>query len=189
MIHPFSTLTNLAYVLAGMAIALRGHPTGVFVGIAFVVLGMGSAWYHATRVAEHQLADERGMYLAFSMLIGATFTGVVPDLWLVGVMILATTMGVVLASVAAHPKVSSFTVIPVLVLSMLALLALNHDAMAALKLLVAFLAIEAWREIPENNFGPPRPAWVMRLYDPIHGIWHLVTAYLMYMSYVVATSG
>lgn len=84
--EPFSTSTNLAYIMAGLAIYLYSVPNGAFVhmqmytvGTLFVILGTGSAAMHASGSIVggwQHAADIFGIYALFVSLAGVSFLGV-----------------------------------------------------------------------------------------------------------------
>lgn len=84
--EPFSTSSNLAYIMSALAIYLYYIPNGAFVhmqmytvGTLFILLGTGSAAMHAdgSRVGGWQHAtDIFGIYALFISLAGVSFLGV-----------------------------------------------------------------------------------------------------------------
>ena len=156
------------------------------VGLSFVALGVASGLHHFFNttlappvVPWAQLADERGMYLAFSVLAGVLWAmayrlrgGYRTTLVLVGLA-----QGIVLAAFAAQPWADSMWMMPTLALLCIAGVGVGQSWGRALKFFVAFLAIAAIRERPEANFWARDPLFS---YDLIHGAWHLVTGLWMY---------
>jgi hypothetical protein len=82
---PFSTTTNICYVMAGIVIYMYSIPNRAFmhnlmygIGMLFVILGGGSAAFHAngSLISSWQHAvDIFGIYVLFTSLCGAAFLG------------------------------------------------------------------------------------------------------------------
>jgi len=208
---PFSVITNLAYVIAGLYV-LRGRRIRItteksgfgymhgrtrtlaswLVGISFVLLGLASGAFHWAYEPWAQLMDERGMYLAFSVLAGVLWDNSRPvhDIvderlgptltalarWMLRWLGLA--LGITLAAFAA--QVDSMIVMPALALVCIAGVWIAQGFQRALMFFIGFLAIAAIRELPEANFWARDPLFG---YDLIHGLRHLTTALFMYYLY------
>lgn len=185
---PVAFFTNAAYLIAGLLI-IRGIPVRVkrvpswawAVGLTFIALAIGSGLHHwfnqtnAPPVAEWaQLADERGMYVCFSLLAGWSFRKTLGD-WL---LYPAALMGAGLATFAHLPALDSMWMMPALALLILLGISLEDGFKRAGFFLLGFVAIELIRELPELNFWQADPLF-LGLYDWIHGLWHLGTCIFM----------
>jgi hypothetical protein len=71
-IGPVNTISNIAYVLAGVVVALTS-PTfaGYFCSGAFIALGIGSGLYHGLKRGWTGRLDVATMYVAFAGLFGS----------------------------------------------------------------------------------------------------------------------
>jgi len=174
---PISAVTNVFYIIAGIGCFFAAHPAAVIVGLAFVILGLGSGWYHLMYEAKGQLWDERGMYLLFSTLAGAAMMNVVPPQFATFAFIVFLVAGVLSAIYASHELIDSMWMIPLWAIVTLFGLGLNIGWGATALVFAGLLVAEIVREIPEDNFGPKRGPKIKRLYDVLHGAWHLMTAY------------
>ena len=76
-IEPRNTWSNLAYVAVAVALLIRG-PWLEMIPLAggLVMLGVGSALYHATKQVWAQRLDNSGMYAVFAVLVVG---GVIPE--------------------------------------------------------------------------------------------------------------
>lgn len=155
MKQPISAITNIAYVAVG-AVLIDG---GLWpAGVSLFLLAIASFLYHATGVGWTQKADEMGVYLVFWSFIGLeissdpVFTG-----WFAAS--LAVYMGF------THDKWDSFYTAPLLfgVLTLVKIWQLEP-----LWYVIAFAVAALFAFIGRN--GPYDE-------DPLHGIWHLLTAY------------
>lgn len=150
----FSTVnvtTCLAYVGAGGWIGWGWGDW--YVGLSFVVLGVLSAVYHATRMEWANRWDYTGMVFVFGMLL----TGGLPRGWMVGLSL----------GLAAIPWVVwTFReqLVALLIGALLAMVGWPIWPVAAVLLGLGFVA---WILDVDRNF--PAPRWG-------HGVWHLLTA-------------
>lgn len=183
MSTPFSVLTNVVYVIVGLYILIKNRRLADWlVGLSFIGLGVASAAYHTFYQPWAQLADERGMYLAFTLLAanawgyhyGANLKSERIK-WNV-YMVVGAIIGVILMLIADYPQVDSMYVMPALVLVGLAGIGLYKSWTRALMLFLGFLFIAGIRELPETNFWARDPLFD---YDWIHGGWHLFTGLFM----------
>jgi hypothetical protein len=87
-------------------------------------------------------------------------------------------LGLVLAAFAAEPWVDSMIVVPALAILCILGVGVGQSWARALRFFVGFLAIAATREIgePAGLFGYDP----LFNYDPIHGGWHLFTAFYLW---------
>lgn len=176
---PFSAVTNILYVLAGVGCFYSTHPASIVVGLSFIALGVGSGWYHILYDKGGQLMDERMMYVSFSAIAGAGYMAVVPPGLEIFAFMLVFGLGVLAAYFADHYLVDSMWMMPGWALAALYAVVLNAGWAAAGVIFLGLLIAELVREIPEDNFGPQRPESLKRLYDLFHGLWHIQTAYWM----------
>lgn len=149
-----STLTNAAYLLAGLMVG------GVY-GLSLVALGIASAGFHAGLGRRWQAADECMMYVVLCCL--AVLWGVPPVIGYVGA----------LALVVAWQRIDSFVMVPVLTVFALILVGVQ----APLKgLTLALLGAAAFviRQLAEGQGG--------RTEDWGHGVWHILTATALYLA-------
>lgn len=158
MREPVSTVTNLAYVLAGAYAAFSGE---WLYGATLVFLGIASGGYHATLSGHWQAADECAMYVTLCAL--STLYGVP--------VFAALLMAVALC--LSWASVSSFTVVPVLVAVNVVLVGFQNIGMAAVLALLAVCAYAirqyaVWRGGTIEDIG--------------HGIWHVLTAAALYIA-------
>jgi hypothetical protein len=67
--EPQNTLSNLAYILVGLIVAIRSSQAASRIfALACVFLGAGSAAYHASLLPEWRLLDILGVYTALFLL-------------------------------------------------------------------------------------------------------------------------
>lgn len=187
MKEPISVWTNLAYLLVGILILVFREGVALYVGVAFIGLGLGSAWFHWVLSPDAQLTDERWMYVAFTGLIAVAaepFGVAGPYL-----AVAAVALGWVLFALARHPVVDSFVVTPLLVVLLLTLVALRHGLLLAGLLFCGYVVSVATRQLgilvsqELARRGDPNPH---RWSDLFHGLWHLSTAAWMGLSLEVA---
>ena len=68
-IGPRNTWSNLAYALVGVFLALHVHTSGALaMGVALVVLCLGSGYYHAVKTVTSNRFDWVGIYMVFGAL-------------------------------------------------------------------------------------------------------------------------
>lgn len=174
MREPVSVWTNAAYVAAGVPFVSEGG-LSTYVGLTFILLGLSSGWYHWALSTKAQLADERGMYVAFAALAVAAWVGAVPpraDNTLT-LVTLALTVGLVLATQAE--RLNSFLWVPFLVLTGLAGVAVNVSLEASLWLLAGFVLVTLIRQLHDSS------AFLKPYRDLIHGVWHSGSAVFLYI--------
>lgn len=71
--------SNFAYLAAGlMVLCLNDSWLGRFVGMVFIFLGIGSAWFHGTLTELGQTVDIMGVYAALLALLAYGFTEMIP---------------------------------------------------------------------------------------------------------------
>jgi hypothetical protein len=216
---PIAFWTNAFYVVIGVLVLVRGRAVteplpyetsprvthrrrtldAWLVGVSFLLLAVGSGlhhWFNATHQPPAawwaQLADERGMYLAFGSLAGALWASVAvpwPCRWSprVCLSLAGTFAGVGLAILAPQPWVDSMWTMPAWALLCVAGVGLKRVELEdgrhrsgwprAAAFFVGLLGIAMLRELPESNFWPRDGLFG---YDELHGVWHGVTSYLMW---------
>lgn len=169
MKEPIASLTNILYVIAGVLgyVAYPELEGGMFAA-TFILLGLGSFWYHATKSRAGQAADEIAMYAAFGTLLWIGLTSVVdrPSVPLWGPSIL------LVVAFVSYRVANSFMVMPALVVGIVACIWLHADwrgAMIVLMLFAAAVLLRSWSEWHEDN-GDVLTA------DIGHGVWHLLTS-------------
>ncbi len=74
--QPANAISSLLFLPPGLVILRRGRPdaiTAAGYGLALILIGLGSAWYHASLTFPAQTADVLGMYLVgtFAVMAGA----------------------------------------------------------------------------------------------------------------------
>jgi hypothetical protein len=170
--EPLSVVTNAAYVAAGVAIALHGGVLAVYTGACVVLLGLASGWFHAAHTPKAQLADERGMYLAFTALLGLALSPVLPVPGYVVAMAAALLAALLMRSAT---RIDSFVAMPALVVATLAAVALSRSLSVALFLAAGFAAATLIRQLHDWSRD-------LRLFtDVIHAVWHCATATLIFV--------
>lgn len=99
VVEPSNAWSNVAYVLVGIAVLWRCRPWGSTarwaIGIAAILLGLGSFAFHATGIRVFEVLDVSGMYLLSA--IGLGFAGRRLFGWSDGAVV-ACIVGVVVAS-------------------------------------------------------------------------------------------
>lgn len=74
VVEPSNAWSNLAYVLVGIAVLRRARPWDASarwaIGLAAVLLGMGSFAFHATGIRVFEVVDVSGMYLVSALGLG-----------------------------------------------------------------------------------------------------------------------
>jgi hypothetical protein len=154
MREPISTLTNAAYVLAGILVG------GIY-GVALVALGIASGGFHATQDRRWQAADECMMYVVLCCL--AVLWGVPPVIGYVGA----------LALVVAWQRLDSFVMVPVLTAFVLLLIGVQVPLKGVTLALLGGAAF-AIRQLAERAGGQTE--------DVGHGVWHVLTATALYLA-------
>lgn len=171
MRKPLSVYSNIAYGAAGLAVTASGGAINVYVGAALALLMVGSTAYHSDRVRLGQAFDEMAMYAVFVALLVHMVSHV---------FIFAAWKGILMGSVvtvalaSAYKKLDSFMIIPVLCLAALAILGALVGWITALYLLALFLISVVIRAIGQRRDS-----------DALHALWHLVTAWGIYLTWSV----
>jgi len=164
-----ASITNILYVIAGVLgyVAYPELEGGMF-ATTFILLGLGSFWYHATKSRAGQAADEIAMYAAFGTLL---WIGLVAAVELPGVPLWGPSILLVVAF-ASHRVANTFVVMPTLVVGIVACIWLHagwRGSMIVLMLFTAAVLVRSWSEWHEDN-GDVLTA------DIGHGMWHLLTS-------------
>lgn len=77
VVEPSNAWSNVAYVLVGLWIVGRSMPWGstprAAIGVAAILLGIGSFAFHATGIRVFEVADVSGMYLLSAIGLGFAF--------------------------------------------------------------------------------------------------------------------
>jgi hypothetical protein len=80
--EPQNTVSNLAYVVVGLAILIAGRrPAASALGLAGIFLGIGSGIYHATLLPEWRMVDILGVYAVLYCLLLLGVTAAWPIQW------------------------------------------------------------------------------------------------------------
>lgn len=172
MRQPVSTITNLAYLVAGLVLMRNGGPVGVVSGLAFAFLGIASGWYHWALSKKAQITDERGMYLCLTISIAAQLYAISPVAGLTGLYV-AVLAGVLL-SIGAE-RLDSYWVIPILSLGALLLHGVAVSWESALWLFLGLVGATLIRE------GHDRSRTLRPYRDLVHGVWHMATALYLFL--------
>ena len=170
--EPVSTFSNIAYPIAGVTaayVAEGGPVLELMIIITTLSMGLGSALFHARQTHFFQKLDELNMYALLLSVLAFR----VGEPWLaLAVVVLSAGAGMV------HQKLSS--TITVGMLGMLNIAVIGWQTgnwyMTAL-ILAVFLMSYGVRQLGETwyNKGEIVP------YDMMHGIWHLGTAYVIFL--------
>lgn len=74
VVEPSNAWSNVAYVLVGFAVLWRTRPWGSTarwaIGVAAILLGLGSFAFHATGIRVFEVVDVSGMYLLSALGLG-----------------------------------------------------------------------------------------------------------------------
>lgn len=176
MKEPIATMTNLAYGAAGLlVITAEAGPTSGFVGAGFLMLMLGSGLFHGLQTKTGQAADEMAMYFAFAALnahMSTQVVSVMPAQWHIALWFVIAVIGSIL-----YQKTDSFIALPGLVLLLIVGISFLTSLLTALALFGCYLLCIGLR-----FFGK---RWEDESWqgDLIHGLWHLATAYTMYLSW------
>jgi len=143
--------TNAAYIIAGAAVA----PVNAAGGIALMLLGVLSGLWHVSGSHPALIGDRYGMYLVAIVLM--THVGMLPE---------AAYWAAPLAALPLALWVNSYTGVPPLIALSVGY---RWDVLqiGALTLLVASIC---------NLIALPHEPRHSRLYEVLHGLWHLLTA-------------
>ena len=89
--EPQNTVSNLAYMVAGLAILLAARkPASLNLGLAALFLGFGSGMYHVSLLPEWRMVDILGVYAVLYLLLLVGFARGIPRIerglpaWLAG---------------------------------------------------------------------------------------------------------
>jgi hypothetical protein len=181
VVEPSNAWSNLAYVLVGMWILRRrrGRPASALsaIGVAAVLLGLGSFSFHATGVRVFEVVDVAGMYLISGLAL--TFASQRIRGWsdavAVGFFVAVVTVSSLLMIVLANDGILVFGVQAIAVMAMESHLWARTPAVVGRWLLAAVGAL-----------GLGFVIWVLdlrgALCDPDnhlvtgHAAWHVLTA-------------
>ena len=176
-IGPWNTWSNLAYVLAGVALAAGVRTAPMFgMGTCLVFLGIGSGLYHAFKRGWAVKLDSAGMYATFAAL----------SVLAVGVRGIAGMLAIFAAGIAivwaldykldldTNPFVGLL-----LALALLGAIARGRLALGMVSLLIFAAAYIVWRidkglEVPFVASIPAGPAPITGRWG--HALWHVLTA-------------
>lgn len=164
MKHFLSIITNLSYIIAGVAVWSNAW----YVGLSLVLLGLASGWYHYAHTRISNAADIIGIYLTLNACIIYMLAGYgVPlEYLLVG--------GLAVTGVMAtyESKIDSMLVIPTQFL-VLALLSLDQVPNYVPIFIAALLL-----NIPHLRMHGKAPHFFIEF---THGVWHILTAIGFYL--------
>lgn len=175
--EPIATWTNLAYASVGVALVAR-QPDQAMVGLlaaALVVLCWGSFvfhWQDARHSTWGHRADEAAMYFVFTALaaMGIKATGADLPSW----FWFASFAAIALPLAILVERISSFVVLPVLYAIVLIGLVVDAGWRIAVGVTFAFMAAFLIRQLGEYQ------EWSHRRYDVLHGLWHILTALIIF---------
>ena len=165
-IEPRNTWSNLAYLAVALAYLLRG-PWLEMIPLAggLVMLGVGSALYHATKQVWAQRLDNSGMYAVFAVLM---IGGIIPEVPEVAVP-LSAVGAALLAWRWAHKVTVPLDDMMGFMLGLAALrpLVVHHSWLAVSSLAVFAVAYVAWQL-------DKRRSTLVGVWG--HAAWHALTA-------------
>lgn len=159
-----STVSNAAYIIAGIAVWSNTW----YVGLALILLGLASSWFHYSGTRVSNAADIIGIYLTLNMVVVYLLSGYgVP---LPHMLIGATLVTMIMA--AYENVLESLVVIGVqfTIVSLLSLDILGNY-------LPIFLAAMIFN-IPHLRMHGKAPHFFI---EYTHGIWHILTALGFYI--------
>lgn len=165
-IEPRNTWSNGAYVLAALVLLIRGPWEEMFpLAGALVMLGVGSALYHATKRGWAQRLDNAGMYAVFTVLV---IGGIIPEAPTVAVPLAAVAAGFLAWRYAFKVKVPLDDMMGLmLAIAALRPLAVHHSWIAVGSLGLFALGYVAWQL-------DKRHSRIVGLWG--HAAWHCLTA-------------
>jgi uncharacterized membrane protein len=178
MKEPLSTVSNLAFAVAGVAVALQETAVAIYAGLCLCFLCYGSWMYHKTGLSFHQRLDEIAMYWAFNSIIAFKLFALFGNA--PAAILLAVTASVLMTR--AWDILSSFTWVPALVIIAIVLDGLDSGWTQALYVLITFLIAVVFRTIGKRlSQRESDPKDAVRIDDLYHGIlWHPIAALAMY---------
>ncbi len=205
--QPMNTYSNLAYFFFGVFILqvarndyqnrdlqsqnrMAQFPMlSALLGICFIYLGFGSAFFHASLTYAGQRVDMNGTYGITLVLVSIglyhvfykiDFSQTAKKWWILGLILL------ILAFLKIALLISSSVLLPSLILAMLMLIALNYVqfrkqrsaflAIASFMLIVVALKIRTM-DVQKINCDPFS-------FIQGHSVWHLLTALSSFCSYL-----
>lgn len=174
MKHPISTISNLAYIVAGLWLILDGSAwMQDYAGVMVILLGVASGLYHWTEKQWAQEADIVAIFGAFNALMAwqlSTFTGFADHKILLFVVSLFLSGAIGFTYRSWYHEQIGFLAIQNLMVLFVRSLSLFFTA-----LILYCMALSVARAAEEFDKETES-------YDIPHAIWHLLTATAMLMT-------